>query len=883
MKRLSIFSLLLTIIFSICSCQEPEVKVTAIILNSTSLSMTEGDSFKLTATVSPDNATDKSVIWSSSNASIADVTDGVVTAVKEGAATITVASRDGGARATCEVAVAARIIDVESVTLSQKEAEIIVGKTLTLTATVLPENATDKTVTWTSNNTAVATVDNGVVTAVKPGSASITATAGGKNASCTVTVKEDYIDVTSVTLSKTSYSLMEGQSFTLYATVKPDDATDKSVTWKSSNEKIATVYDGKVTAVSAGKATITATAGKVSATCEVQVTAKVAVESITLDVKKITIYVGEKQALTATVLPENATDKTISWESSDDDVAIVQNGVVKGIAEGSATITAKAGGKSATCAVTVKIVELESISLNKTELSLNPDEYEQLVVIFKPENATDKTVTWTSDDEKVATVSENGTVTGVKPGLATITAKAGNATAKCQVTVFNNNYLTITNESKNTGEISIKPSGLGYYALTLKYSYNGGKTWSELNNIKDKATIPMPANSKVSLYAETLTYGRRSGSASSSTLGFWTISADVPHSLSGELMSLCGYSEALTYDYQFYRLFRGDKNLINAQSLKLSESDLTEHCYEDMFSGCTSLEKAPDVKVIKVAASSCKNMFENCTALKETPSLTATSLEGANMCYYEMFKGCKALTKAKKLPATTLSPMCYQSMFQNCTSLKEAPELPAQILATYCYRSMFAGCTSLTKAPALPAKALASMCYQSMFEGCTSLETAPALPATVLASGCYMSMFKDCTSLVKAPELPAQNLVNSCYYAMFFDCKALQEAPVLPATKLVKNCYNSMFWGCIALAKAPDLTAEKLAANCYESMFYNCRVLSDVTCLAKDISAEDCTKDWLFYVAEKGTFTKAAEMESWPNGPSGVPLGWTLQDLPEEE
>ena len=166
MKRLSLFSFLLTIIFCLTSCEEPVVTVSSIILNSSALDMTEGDSFKLTATVRPDNATDKTLIWSSSNASIASVEDGLVTAVKEGAATITVASKDGGAKATCEVTVATRVIDVESVTLDQKEATLTVGKSLTLKATVLPDNATDKTVTWTSNNTSVATVSNGEVKAV---------------------------------------------------------------------------------------------------------------------------------------------------------------------------------------------------------------------------------------------------------------------------------------------------------------------------------------------------------------------------------------------------------------------------------------------------------------------------------------------------------------------------------------------------------------------------------------------------------------------------------------------------------------------------------------------------------------------------------------------
>lgn len=207
MKRLTILSFILLCVLAVTSCEEPvvEIKVSSLTLNSESLSMTEGESFKLNATVAPDNATDKTVIWSTSDAGIANVEDGMVTAVKPGTATITAASKDGGAKVTCPVTVAAKIIPVSSITLSQKEVSLDVGETVTLKATVKPENTTEAVV-WTSNNPSVATVKDGVVTAVKTGAASITATAGDKNASCTITVKDTFIEVTSISLNETSLS-----------------------------------------------------------------------------------------------------------------------------------------------------------------------------------------------------------------------------------------------------------------------------------------------------------------------------------------------------------------------------------------------------------------------------------------------------------------------------------------------------------------------------------------------------------------------------------------------------------------------------------------------------------------------------------------------------
>ena len=328
------------------------VEVSSVTLSQTSLTLEVGQTATLTATVKPDNATDKDVTWSSSNTTIATVSNGTVTAKAEGTATIT--AKAGDKSATCTVTVKKASIAVTSITLSQTTLSLEVGQTATLTATVKPDNATDKTVTWTSSNTSIATVSNGTVTAKAEGTATITAKAGDKSATCTVTVKKASIAVTSVTLSQTTLSLEVGQTATLTATVKPDNATDKTVTWTSSNTSIATVSNGTVTAKAEGTATITAKAGDKSATCTVTVKkAYVAVTSVTLNKTSLSLTKGSSETLTATVSPSNATDKTVTWTSSNTSIATVSNGLVTAKAEGTATITASAGGKSATCAVTV--------------------------------------------------------------------------------------------------------------------------------------------------------------------------------------------------------------------------------------------------------------------------------------------------------------------------------------------------------------------------------------------------------------------------------------------------------------------------------------------------------------------------------------------------
>ncbi|MEG2792165.1 MAG: Ig-like domain-containing protein, partial [Bacilli bacterium] len=202
----------------------------------------------------------------------------------------------------------------------------------------------------------------------------------------------------------------------------------------------ATVSDkGVVTGVAAGTATITAKAGAKTATCVVTVTPEIiAVTSIALEPVTVSLEAGKTTTLVATVLPENATNKTVTWTTSAETFATVSDkGVVTGVAAGTATITAKAGAKTATCVVTVtpEIIAVTSISLDHTKVSVEAGKTAALVATVLPENATNRSVTWTTSAAKFATVSDKGVVTGVAVGEATITATAGDKTATSVVTV----------------------------------------------------------------------------------------------------------------------------------------------------------------------------------------------------------------------------------------------------------------------------------------------------------------------------------------------------------------------------------------------------------------------------------------------------------------
>ena len=367
---------------------------------------------------------------------------------------------------------------VENISLNHHELTMSVGKTAALSATVLPEDAYDRSFTWKSGNPGVAAVNNnGKVTAAAKGTAVIKAAANdgsGVFAECKITVRQP---VTSLTLNKTSLTVNKGATSTLSATAGPSDANNKTVKWTTSDSSVATVSSaGEVKGVKRGTATITATAADGSgkkATCSV--TVKQPVTSLTLNKTALTLNNGKTATLTATVGPSNANNKTVKWTTSNSAVATVSStGVVKGLKRGTATITATAAdgsGKKAACKVTVtKLVT--SLTLNKTVLPLQPKKTEKLTATVSPSDADNKTVKWTTSNSAVATVNSNGKVTAKGKGTAIIKATAADGSgenATCTVTVvtpkksvssvtLNKRSLTMQVGKTQTLSVTVKPT-----------------------------------------------------------------------------------------------------------------------------------------------------------------------------------------------------------------------------------------------------------------------------------------------------------------------------------------------------------------------------------------------------------------------------------------
>lgn len=416
----------------IVTVTERIIHVESVAISDPSLELVEGEKGILKAVVGPENAADTTVVWSSSDETVAVVDSfGNVTALKPGLATITVTTVDGDKTASCEVSVSPRIIPVEYVSISDTLVMLLPSQDTVLVATVFPEDATDKTVEWTSSDETVAVVDSlGKVTAVSTGIAEIVVKTrdGGFEATCVVIVELPVVPVSEVSLDRSSVTIYVGETISLKAYIKPGNATNKEVSWHSGARSIARVdNEGNVTGVKAGTTLVTATTadGKISSSCRVKVIPQDAETiGVRLDKTSMTMVVGEEQKLTATVSPSNATDKRVTW-SVDGNAVSVSDGKVKALEVGESTVTVTTvnGGKTASCKVEViERVPVISVSVYPfVKLGVSVGSKFKLTAIITPDNATDKSVIWKSSKESVAVVDSEGNVTVVGDGVVTIT------------------------------------------------------------------------------------------------------------------------------------------------------------------------------------------------------------------------------------------------------------------------------------------------------------------------------------------------------------------------------------------------------------------------------------------------------------------------------
>lgn len=452
------------------------------------LDLADGATTQLTATVAPAAAAGKPVKWTSSNEKVAVVKNGVVQGLAKGTATITASVSGKSDTVTVNVTGEAPVIHDTTVYYPADKfganSTYIHYRVGTGTWTTVPgvkmEAACDGYVKYTIEGTEGGQIEfvfnNGSGNWDNNGNKNYTASGAnvvvengtvGTVAPC-VTV----VPVTSVSIAGGDFSLTEGASKQLSATVSPSNATDRAISWKSSDASVASVdASGKVTAVKAGSATVTATAGGKSASVEVTVTKQqtvVPVESVSISGTgvsggKATVNVGAGLSLNATVSPSNATDQNVSWISSDDSIATVSStGAVRGVKAGTAVIMATAGNKSASIIVTIENngAALQSIQITgsgvvNNKLSLAQNKSVQLSVKATPANAQIGAMTWGSSDASVATVDGNGKVTAKAEGAVVITATASGKHSSI--------IVTVTKNGGSSDRFSDVPAGVSFH------------------------------------------------------------------------------------------------------------------------------------------------------------------------------------------------------------------------------------------------------------------------------------------------------------------------------------------------------------------------------------------------------------------------------------
>lgn len=490
-----------------------EVPVTGITVNPSELLLEEKEAKELKATVEPANATNKGVIFSSSNTNVAVVSnDGLVTAVNNGTAIITVTSKENSSIiAKCSVKVGKPVM-VTDVTVQPAELKLKTDGTYQLSVSVLPSNADERGVTFESSNTAVATVSaSGLVTAKGPGTATITATAkdgSGKKATCTVTVTQP---VKGVTVSPASVVIQKGNVQKLTASVVPANATNQELVYKSSNETVAIVSkDGIITGLNEGWATITVCSEENQAiygTCTVKVGLPVYVTKITLDTTNVTMWAGATRQLGVSIEPANADIKTVTYGSSNPDVATVSNtGLITAKKKGTTTITVTAAdgsGKSASCAVIVK-QPVTGIQITPNGYTLVKGDVKQLSAVVSPADADNTGVIWASSNPNIAAVSADGRVTAVNEGSCVITATCkdnASISASCTIVVGTpviSVALAPNRASMNTGEIILISA-----SVLPTNATNKGVIWSWTST--DGGVITLTNGSVKALKAGTVT------------------------------------------------------------------------------------------------------------------------------------------------------------------------------------------------------------------------------------------------------------------------------------------------------------------------------------------------------------------------------------------
>ena len=440
------------------------VLVTGVTLNKTELTLETGQSETLTATVQPENADNQNISWSSSNEAVVSVnSSGLVTALSEGEATVTVTTEDGDKTATCTVTVnepadpvAATGVEVTPTTLS-----VEAGKTAMLTATVLPADATNKNIIWSTADAAIATVSNGTVKGIAEGETTITAKTadGGFEASCAVTVTPS-TQPPLIPVTKTLTWQFSGSEAPALNTKEQENGITVEFLTSDDSKSYSVESAAYADAVPAELKSKGSKGLKMGANA---LYLKVSLDNEAFAAEDVITICGYNP-WKASSSNAHSGDIAESVTTGEDKTQYnLGNFSLSAAADALYLMRALGSGTGITALQIVHHtyeapVSVTGVSLNKTSAELNLGLTMQLTATVTPENATNPAVTWSSSDNTIASVNENGKVTALAEGIATITVKTedGGFEATCEVTVVDIPVINVTGVSLDKTSVTIK-------------------------------------------------------------------------------------------------------------------------------------------------------------------------------------------------------------------------------------------------------------------------------------------------------------------------------------------------------------------------------------------------------------------------------------------
>lgn len=511
----------------IVNVKDKNIPIQEVSIDKEKIELIQGETKKIMVRIVPSNATIKEIELVKDNDNI-KIDEKKVKVNEKGIAEINITGEKTGSTTLIVRAgekeskniITIKEAEVEKLSLDTSEINMEENQLRRITATIEPETASSKKITWTSDKSDVISVDeNGLIKSHKVGEATITATAGNKTATCKVKAENKKVSVREIKISSNNISVKEDQTTKLTVELGPANATNKELNIKLNNdnsvvqsEKVTVENNGKaeitIIGKKEGKSILTISSGTIVEKCNITITKKeIPVSKITMSTGEINIDKGKTKKITVKIEPANATNKEITLKTNNSNISIDKTKAtarkdgsidvsITGKKAGNATLTASSGGKSTNCKVKINAI-VEKISLSESKIELVEEKTKKIKATITPSNAVNKEITWKSNNDKIATVDKNGKVKAIKEGTVTITATAGGISAKCTVNVkakeklinvlFIGNSKTFANEAQARFQKLANSAGRKVHAERID-SYGGRtlNTLSTYDSVKNK-------------------------------------------------------------------------------------------------------------------------------------------------------------------------------------------------------------------------------------------------------------------------------------------------------------------------------------------------------------------------------------------------------------